>query len=71
MKLSLSTRFMRGMLARLISKQIMKKYGYKIDICFGEIDLDMFDGKTHLHLNVDLDLSSDEFKKIMKAIDES
>jgi len=70
MKLKLSTRFMRGVLAKLVSRKIKKQYGYKIDIYFSEIDLDMQDGQTHLHLNVDLDLSSDEFKKLMKAIDE-
>lgn len=70
MRLSLTTRFMRGMLARVISRKIKKKYGYKVDICFGEIDLSMIDGKTHLHLNVDVDLNSEEFKKIMKAIEE-
>jgi len=70
MKLKLSTRFMRGVLAKLISRRVKKVYGYKIDIFFSEIDLDMLDGQTHVHMNVDLDLSSDEFKKIMKAIDE-
>ena len=70
MKLSLSTKFMRGILAKLITRKIKKKYGYKIDIYFSEIDLDMIDGQTHLHVNVDMDLNSDEFKKIMKAIDE-
>lgn len=69
-KLKLSTRFMRGVLAKLVSRRIKKVYGYKIDIFFSEIDLDMKDGQTHIHLNVDMDLSSDEFKKLMKAIDE-
>ena len=35
-----------------------------------EIDLDMADGQTHMHLNVDLDLGSEEFKSLMKAITE-
>ena len=70
MKLNLSTKFMRGILAKLISRKIKKQYGYKIDIHFSEINFDMVDGQTHLHVNADVDLSSDEFKKIMKAIDE-
>ena len=70
MKLSLSTRFMRGVLAKLVSRKINKQYGYKIDIYFSEISIDMKDGQTHAHVNVDLDMSSDEFKKLMKAIDE-
>lgn len=69
-KLNLSTKFMRGILAKLISRKIKKQYGYKIDIYFSEIKMDMLDGQTHLHVNVDLDMNSDEFKKLMKAIDE-
>ena len=68
MKLNLSTKLMRGMLAKLLSKMIKAKYGYKVNIHFSEIELDMLDGQTHLHVNADLDLSSDEFKKIMKSI---
>ena len=68
MKLSLTTKFMRGLLAKLLSRHIKKKYGYKIDINFSEIELDMVDGQTHAHVNVDLELSSDEFKKLMNTI---
>ena len=70
MKLSLSTKFMRGMFAKLVAKSIKKKYGYKADIYFSEIDLDMKDGQTHLHMNVDIELGSEEFKNLMKAIAE-
>ena len=70
MKLKLSTKFMRGMLAKVISRSIRKKYGYKIDILLNEIDLDMKDGQTHLHFDVDLDINSDEFKYLMKTITE-
>ena len=70
MKLSLSTKFMRGVLTKLISRHIKKKYGYKIDIYLSEIDLNMVDGQTHIHVNADLELNSDEFKKLMKNISE-
>ena len=70
MKLSLSTKFMRGMLAKLISKLIKKKYGYKVEIHISEIDLDMMDGQTHIHANVDLNVGSDDFKKLLKDISE-
>ena len=70
LKLNLTTKFMRGVLAKLVSRKIKKQYGYKVDICFSEIKIDMLDGQTHLHVNLDLDMSSDEFKKFLKAIDE-
>ena len=70
MKLNLSTKFMRGVLAKLVSRSIKKKYGHKVDIYFSEINLEMSDGQTHIHMNVDMDISSDEFKKFLKAISE-
>ena len=70
MKLKLSTKFMRGILAKLIARYIRKTYGYKIDIRLNEIDLDMLDGQTHVHVDVDLDLSSNEFKHLIKTITE-
>lgn len=69
-KLSLSTRFMRGVLAKLISKMIKKKFGYKVDIHFSEINLEVLDGQAHIHTSVDLGMNSDDFKKIMKAVSE-
>lgn len=71
MKMSLSTNFMKGVLAKLLSRHIKKKYGYKIDIRFNEIDFDMIGGQTHLHLNVDAKLNDEEFKKLMKDISEN
>lgn len=70
MKLNLTTKFMRCALAKLVSRMVKKKFGYKIDLHFSEIELDMIDGQTHVHLNADLDMSSDEFKKLLKSIEE-
>ena len=68
LKLSLSTKFMKGMLAKLLSKMIKKKYGYKVNIHIEEIKLEVIDGQAKLHANVDAELNSDEFKEIMKTI---
>lgn len=68
MKLNLSTKFMRGILAKLISRSIKKKYGYKVGLHFSEINLEMNDGQTHIHINADVDIDSDEFKKFLKTI---
>ena len=70
MKLNLSTKFMRGVFAKLISRFIKKKYGYKVNIYFSEIKIDMIDGETHIHMNADAEMGSDEFKKLLKTINE-
>lgn len=69
MKLKLSTRFMRNMVSKLISKMIYKKYGYKIDIQLKELDVSIIDGETHIDTNVEITLNSSEFTKIVKSLE--
>lgn len=69
LKLKLSTKFMRGIVAKLISKAILKNVGYNIDIQLNEIEVETKDGKIRLHINVDAELDNNEFTKIIKGID--
>lgn len=68
MKVKLSTKFMRGIVAKLISKAIQKKLGCKIDIQLNDLDISVIDGETKVLTSVELKLESKEFVKIMKAI---
>ena len=61
MRLKLSTKFMKGILAKFIARSIRKKYGYKINIQINEIDFNMIGGETSIHLDVYAKLSSEEF----------
>lgn len=68
LKLKLSTKFMRGIIAKLVAKAIYKKVGYEIDIQLNEIEVETVDGKIHLHVSADGEISNDEFVKIIKSI---
>lgn len=68
LKIGLSTKFMRGIVAKLISKLVQKKLGYKVDIQLNNVEVKMEDEKIHLHINADADLNKDEFVKIIKTI---
>lgn len=68
MKLKLSTRFMRNIVAKLIARMIYKKTGYKVDIYLNELDINVIDGETHISTNVEAKIDSGEFMKIMKNI---
>lgn len=68
MKVKLSTKFMRGIVAKLISKAIQKKLGCKIDIQLNDLDISVIDGETKVLTSVELKLESKEFVKIMKSI---
>lgn len=68
MKLKLSTRFMRNIVAKLLARMIYKKTGYKVDIYLNELDINVVDGETHISTNLEAKINSSEFMKIMKNI---
>lgn len=68
MKVKLTTKFMRNMVAKLIAMAIRKKYGYKINIQLNDLDISVIDGETNISTNVEVKLNSQEFIKIVKNI---
>lgn len=70
MRIKLSTSFMRGIVSKLIARSIYKKYGYKVNIKLEDLDMWVIDGDTTIKLNVEANLKSEDFKRIMKSIDQ-
>lgn len=68
MKVKLSTKFMRNMVAKLITKLVYKKLGYKVNIQLNDLEVKIVDGETMINTNVELKLDSEEFKKIIESI---
>lgn len=68
LKLKLSTKFMKKIVANLISKTLTKKLGYNIDILVDEIEVKNEDGKIKIHMNVDAEVDNGEFIRILKSI---
>jgi hypothetical protein len=68
LKLRLSTKWMRSIVTKLISKAIFKKTGYQIGIQLNKIEVESVDGKIYLHADVDAEVDNDEFVKIIKTI---
>ena len=69
MRVKLSTKFMRNIVSKLITRMIYKKFGYKVDIRLDELDVNVVNGDTTVKLNVEAKLKNEEFNKIMKSID--
>jgi hypothetical protein len=67
MKVKLSTKFMRGIVSKLMAKAIYKKYGYKVDIQLSELDVSFIDGEAEIEVNAAVRLDSKEFMKIIKS----
>lgn len=69
MKLKLGSKIMRGMLSKMISKAIYKKFGYKVEVKLEDLDLNFVDGDAKIKTSLEINLDSKEFKKIIKDID--
>lgn len=68
MRLNLSSRFMKNIASKLLSKVIYKKTGYKVKILLDELDTWVIDGDTTIKVSLEARLNSDDFNKLMKSI---
>lgn len=68
LKLNLTTKFMKGIITKLIAGLIRKQTGYEVDIQLNEVVIVNNDGKIHLHANVDAEVTNDEFVKMIKDL---
>lgn len=68
LKLKLSTKLMRGIVAKLISKAVSAKFGYNVGIQINAVQVETKDGKVCLHADVDAEVNNDELVRIIKSI---
>ncbi len=69
LKLMLSSRFMRGIVTKIISKAIYKKSGYHVDIQINEIKAEVCEGKVRIHIDADGEMKSSDLVEILKEKD--
>lgn len=69
LKLVLNTKFMKNIVTKIIAKAIHKKTGYKVDVQLNEVRVESMDGKIHLHTNLDAEINTEDFIKIVKSGD--
>lgn len=68
LKLVISTKFMRNLIAKLLAKTIYKKTGYKIGIQINKIEANTRDEKVRLSIDADAEMSFDDLKNILKNL---
>ena len=69
LKLKISTKFMKGFVAKVVSKKIYEKLGCKVDIQFKDIEIDTKDGDVIIHVDVDGKINKTEFERLLETID--
>lgn len=68
LKIEKTPEFVKNMVAKIISNLIRDKLGYKVDIHFDDLDINMVDGETRIATKMDVYLEREEFSKILKTI---
>ena len=69
-ELKITSKFMRNVVSKIVSKMLYKKLGYKIDIKFEDINILSNEGKMNIRINANAEIDSAEFKKFLKFVDE-
>lgn len=69
-ELKISSKFMRGIVSRVVSKLLYKKLGYKIDIQLNDLQIQVVNGTANVHINADAQMNESELKKVTKIIEE-
>lgn len=70
MKINFNTKFIRGLISKLLVKIISKKIGFKPEIDLKEFNVELKDGKLDFHISLDGSVDEKAFTKINRIIDE-
>lgn len=66
--MKIESKFMRGIASKLIKKAVNEKLGYNLDVQLNGFRTTVLDDKTHVHLDIDLELTREEFSKLVNCI---
>lgn len=66
--MKIESKFITGIVSKIAKKVVRDKLGYNIDIQLNSLRTTVIDDKTHVHLDVDLELTKEELNKLLKSI---
>ena len=66
--MKIESKFTRGIASRFIKKAMRDKLGCNMDVQLNKFRTTVIDEKTHVHLDIELDLSKEELDKLLKSI---
>ncbi len=65
-EMKIESKFTTGIVSKIARKVVQEKLGYDVDIQLNGIRTTILDGKTHIHLDLDVELSKEELGKLLK-----
>lgn len=66
--MKIESKFITRIVSKIAKKVVRDKLGYNIDIQLNGLRTTVIDDKTHVHLDVDLELTKEELNKLLKSI---
>lgn len=66
--MKLLSKFTTGIVSKLAEVVLHKKLGVDADIALNELQVTVVDGKTHIHLDLDAELSKEELTRLLEHI---
>ena len=66
--MKIESKFITGIVSKIAKKVVRDKLGYNIDIQLNGLRTTVIDDKTHVHLDVDLELTKEELNKLLNSI---
>ena len=67
-EMRINSKFTRAVISKLLRNTIKKKIGYDIDVDLEQLIITIDEGKAHAHVSADVDLSKEEFVKILRTV---
>ena len=66
-EMKIQSKFMTGLVSRIVKKVLRTKLGCEVDIQLNEFRTTVIDDKTHVHLDLDADLTKEELNKLLES----
>lgn len=67
-EMKIESKFMTGIVSKIAKKVVRNKLGCDMDIQLNGLRTMIIDEKTHVHLDLDIELTKEELNKLLKSI---
>lgn len=68
--MQIKTKFMRGVISKVLGMTIRSKFGYKVTVDLSDIDIRIDEENAHIHICGDVDMKVNDLKKFVSFVNE-
>lgn len=67
-EMRIGSKFITGIISKLLVTVVKQKLGYNIDLKLNVVNATVGDGKAHVHLDIDAEVSNEEIMRILSGV---